>query len=120
MRETDELWVRANRPGLALMLDVFTNAVEFGAFTYRVSHENGVVVRTAPGLDAPAIKVCVLLVVWCGPAAAAAAGLEPRFFFFFCGACGGVFFFSGFLSCAYSVCAMTWYCTVCGRQCASA
>eukprot|EP00752_Nemacystus_decipiens_P005964 g5386.t1 len=56
MRETDELWVRANRPGLALMLDVFTNAVEFGAFTYRVSHENGVVVRTAPGLDAPAIK----------------------------------------------------------------
>lgn len=58
MRETDELWIRANRPGLALMLDVFMNAVEFGAFTYRVSHENGVVVRTAPGLDAPAIKVC--------------------------------------------------------------
>jgi len=57
MRETDELWVRANRPGLALMLDVFTNVVEFGAFTYRVSHENGVVVRTAPGLDAPAGKV---------------------------------------------------------------
>eukprot|EP00903_Cladosiphon_okamuranus_P018091 g16649.t1 len=56
MRETDELWVRANRPGLALMLDVFTNAVEYGAFTYRVSHENGVVVRTAPGLDAPVIK----------------------------------------------------------------
>lgn len=65
MRETDELWVRANRPGLALMLDVFTNAVEFGAFTYRVSHENGVVVRTAPGLDAPAIKVR------CWPAAGA-------------------------------------------------
>ncbi|CAN0085822.1 unnamed protein product, partial [Scytosiphon promiscuus] len=56
MRETDELWVRANRPGLALMLDVFTNAVEYGAFTYRVCHENGVVVRTAPGLDAPAVK----------------------------------------------------------------
>lgn len=58
MRETDELWVRANRPGLALMLDVFTDVVEYGAFTYRVCHENGVVVRTAPGLDAPAVKVC--------------------------------------------------------------
>lgn len=58
MRETDELWVRANVPGLALMLDVFTNVVEYGAFTYRVSHENGVVVRTAPGMEAPAVKVC--------------------------------------------------------------
>ncbi|CAM9171242.1 unnamed protein product [Ectocarpus sp. 12 AP-2014] len=56
MRETDGLWVRANRPGVALMLDVFTNVHEFGAYTYRVSHENGVVVRTAPGLDAPAVK----------------------------------------------------------------
>lgn len=59
MRETDELWVRANIPGLALMLDVFTNIVEYGAFTYRVSHENGVVVRTAPGMEAPPVKVWI-------------------------------------------------------------
>ena len=57
MRETDKLWVRANRPGLSLLLDCFTDAVEAGAFTYRVSHEYGVVVRTAPGLDAPPVKV---------------------------------------------------------------
>ena len=57
MRETDKLWVRANRPGLSLLLDCFTDSVEAGAFTYRVSHENGVVVRTAPGLDAPPVKV---------------------------------------------------------------
>eukprot|EP00904_Undaria_pinnatifida_P008907 jgi/Undpi1/5146/HiC_scaffold_19.g08497.m1 len=56
MRETDKLWVRANRPGLSLLLDCFTDSVEAGAFTYRVSHENGVVVRTAPGLDAPPVK----------------------------------------------------------------
>lgn len=61
MRETDGLWVRANRPGVSVLLDCFTNRVEPGAFTYRVSHENGVLVRTAPGLDAPPIKVCFLL-----------------------------------------------------------
>lgn len=57
MREVDGLWVRANRPGGKIVLDCFTNRVEAGAFTYRVSHENGVLVRTAPGLEAPPVKV---------------------------------------------------------------
>lgn len=57
MRGTDGLWVRANKPGVSVLLDYFTNREEPGAFTYRVIHENGVVVRTAPGLDAPPVKV---------------------------------------------------------------
>lgn len=56
-RAADGLWVRANRPGMPLLLDLITDRVEAGAFTYRVSHENGVVVRTAPGLEAPILKV---------------------------------------------------------------
>ena len=61
MRELDGLWMRANRPGGKVLLDCFTNRVEVGAFTYRVSHGNGVLVRTAPGLEAPPVKV------WCAP-----------------------------------------------------
>lgn len=55
-RASDGLWVRANRPGM-MLLELIMDRVEAGAFTYRVSHENGVVVRTAPGLDAPIERV---------------------------------------------------------------
>lgn len=57
MRTIDGLWVRANRPGIGLLLDLITDRMEAGAFTYRVSHENGVLVRAAPGLNAPPVKV---------------------------------------------------------------
>lgn len=56
MRTIDGLWVRANRPGIGLLLDLITDRMEAGAFTYRVSHENGVLVRAAPGLNAPPVK----------------------------------------------------------------
>ncbi|CAM9918936.1 unnamed protein product, partial [Discosporangium mesarthrocarpum] len=55
-------WVRMNR-GRHTLVQFVSNRREEGCFMYKVVHENGVVVRVAPGLDARLVKPKTILPV---------------------------------------------------------